>query len=49
MRARQRRAPSTGRRPSYEASKASWLANNPNCTAAEYQQAMTRIARECGV
>lgn len=33
----------------YETRKADWTRANPEATPAEYQAAMTRIARECGV
>lgn len=33
----------------YEMKKAAWIAANPLATPAEYQQAMRRIAAECGV
>jgi hypothetical protein len=34
---------------SYEAAKAAWIASHPDATPAEYEAAMRRIARECGV
>lgn len=33
----------------YEQRKAQWIASNPNANYAEYECAMQRIARECGV
>lgn len=33
----------------YEAEKAIWASRNPLATPAEYQQAMSEIARLCGV
>jgi hypothetical protein len=33
----------------YERRKAEWILNNPNATSIEYEAAMLRIARECGV
>jgi hypothetical protein len=33
----------------YEAAKAAWIASHPDATRAEYEAAMRRIARECGV
>lgn len=33
----------------YEILKAEWIAKNPNATHEQYQQAMTAIARKCGV
>ena len=33
----------------YERRKAAWIAENPQATPEEYQQAMRRIAKECGV
>jgi hypothetical protein len=33
----------------YENRKRAWAAAHPTATHAEYQQAMTRIAKECGV
>jgi len=33
----------------YELLKAQWIANNPHATPQEYQQAMQRIAQQCGV
>jgi hypothetical protein len=33
----------------YERRKAHWIALHPDATAAEYNQAMQRIANECGV
>jgi len=33
----------------YELMKAQWIAKNPNASHVEYQQAMTKIARKCGV
>jgi hypothetical protein len=35
--------------PAYERAKAEWLRQNPYSTPKQYQVAMTRIARECGV
>ena len=49
LRGRKSRIKTNSRWPSYESAKQSWLDKNPNCTPAEYQAAMTRIARECGV
>ena len=33
----------------YERRKADWVRANPEATPQEYQAAMTRIARECGI
>lgn len=33
----------------YERMKNAWLETHPDATPAEYQAAMTRLARECGV
>jgi hypothetical protein len=33
----------------YEFRKNAWLASHPDATPEEYQQAMKRIAKECGV
>ena len=33
----------------YERRKADWVRSHPEATPQEYQAAMTRIARECGV
>lgn len=33
----------------YEAMKQGWLAAHPNATYEEHQQAMRKIAEECGV
>lgn len=33
----------------YESAKSAWVDANPLHTPAEYQQAMTRLAQECGV
>lgn len=33
----------------YEDRKRNWQDSNPNATTAEFDQAMNRIARECGV
>ncbi len=33
----------------YEARKAAWLAENPGATPAQYEAALRRIARECGL
>ena len=33
----------------YELLKAQWAANNPQATPQEYEQAMLRIAQQCGV
>lgn len=33
----------------YERMKADWILANPDATPQEYQAAMRRIARECGI
>lgn len=33
----------------YEAAKRAWIAAHPDASPAEYEAAMLRIARECGV
>lgn len=33
----------------YESMKQDWLASHPNATHEEHQQAMRKIAEECGV
>lgn len=33
----------------YEAKKQQWLAANPSATPRQYEQAMARIARQCGL
>jgi len=33
----------------YERRKAEWKRNNPSSTPAQYDRAVARIARECGV
>jgi hypothetical protein len=33
----------------YEVMKSTWIARNPHATPNEYQLAMRRIARKCGV
>jgi hypothetical protein len=33
----------------YEAAKAAWVAAHPDTTPAEYEAAMRRLARECGL
>lgn len=38
-----------GNHSRYEAMKAAWIACHPDATPAEYQAAMKKIARECGV
>ena len=35
--------------PLYETLKWQWVQTHPNSTPEEYQQAMKRIAKECGV
>lgn len=47
--AKQKRAPSSEPWVVYELCKATWLANNPGCTPAEYQDAIRRISQEVGV
>ena len=44
-----RRKVSSGSWRDYEAYKASWIARNPGATPAEYEAAIARIARFCGV
>ena len=34
---------------SYEAAKREWAYSHPDATAAQYEAAMERLARECGV
>jgi hypothetical protein len=43
------RAHPRGSLANYEQRKAAWQAAHPTASAAEYQAAMTRIAREAGV
>jgi hypothetical protein len=33
----------------YEVAKAAWVAAHPDATPAEYEAAMRRLARECGL
>lgn len=33
----------------YESLKSQWVANNPNATPEQYEQAIKRIAQQCGV
>jgi hypothetical protein len=33
----------------YELLKAQWVENNPEATPEQYQQAIQRIAKQCGV
>lgn len=33
----------------YEARKARWIADHPEATSREYEQAMRELAKECGV
>ena len=33
----------------YEAAKAQWIAANPEATPAQYERAMRRLARRCGI
>lgn len=33
----------------YEYLKSAWIKSHPNATTQQYQQAMQRIARKCGV
>lgn len=33
----------------YEYLKAEWIAKNPNATAKQYQNAMLKLARKCGI
>ena len=44
-----RRKVSSGSWRDYEAYKASWIAQNPAATPEQYEAAMARIARLCGV
>lgn len=41
--------PRRDRHALYEQRKAAWIHQHPNATAAEYEAAMSRIARECKV
>lgn len=46
-----KKAPIQERSPwvEYELRKAQWIDNNPEATFEQYQQAIQRIAQECGV
>jgi hypothetical protein len=33
----------------YKYLKAEWIARNPTVTHAQYQQAMTKLAKKCGI
>lgn len=44
-----RRKVSSGSWRDYESEKAIWIARNPGATPEQYEAAMARIARLCGV
>jgi len=46
---RTRRGQSRADHALYDACKAAWIAQHPGSTPEQYQEAMRRLARECGV
>ncbi len=48
-RAMERRRSICGGYATYECRKSEWASSHPDATSAEYDAAMNRIARECGV
>jgi len=49
LRSLRRRGPRVEPWKLYEAKKAVWLARHPNASPAAYAEAMTLLARECGL